>query len=94
MPLPLPWVLEGTGEIGHGAEVEFAGHHFIGQGRAAGEVLPLHIVFGVLVGAFMGQVFVQQAQFANQQTASGAVDCGVLGTDGYADGFGRGRQSE
>ncbi|MNZ73052.1 hypothetical protein D3C78_914530 [compost metagenome] len=51
--------VERAGEVGHGAEVEFAGHHFVGQGCAAGEVFPLHLVLGVLVGAIVGQVFVQ-----------------------------------
>ena len=86
--------VERTGEIGHGAEVEFAGNHLVGQGRAAGEVFPLHVVLRVLVLPVVGQVFVEQAQFADQQTASGAVDRGVLGADGNADGLGRGRQGE
>jgi hypothetical protein len=41
-----------------------------------------------------GQVFVEQAQLADQQAAGGAVDGGVLGADGDADGFGAGRQGE
>ncbi|MNN29421.1 hypothetical protein D3C81_1430210 [compost metagenome] len=86
--------VERTWEIGHGAEVEFAGDHLVGQRRAAGEVLPLHVVLRVLVGAVVGQIFVEQTEFTNQQTASGAIDGGVLGADGDADGFGRGRQSE
>ncbi|MNC38084.1 hypothetical protein D3C75_866740 [compost metagenome] len=53
------YAVERAGEVGHGAEVEFAGHHFVGQGCAAGEVFPLHLVLGVLVGAIVGQVFVQ-----------------------------------
>ncbi|MNN74490.1 hypothetical protein D3C81_1906970 [compost metagenome] len=86
--------VERTGEIGHGAEVEFAGDHLVGQRCAAGEVFPLHVILGVFVGAVVGQVFVQQAELANQQSAGGAVDGGVLGADGNADGFGRGRQGE
>ncbi|MNN74491.1 hypothetical protein D3C81_1906980 [compost metagenome] len=86
--------VERTGEIGHGAEVELAGDHLVGQRRATGEVLPLDVVLGVFVLAVVGQVFVQQAELANQQAAGGAVDGGVLGADGNADGFGRGRQGE
>ncbi len=40
--------VERTGEIGHGAEVELAGDHLVGQRRAAGEVFPLHLVLGRL----------------------------------------------
>jgi hypothetical protein len=36
--------VEGAGEVGHGAEVELAGDHLVGQRRAGGEVLPLDVV--------------------------------------------------
>ncbi|MCY1416958.1 hypothetical protein D9M71_324750 [compost metagenome] len=84
--------IERTGEVGHGAEIQLAGNHFIGQRRAAGEVLPLDVVLGILVRAILGQVFLQQAQLTDHQAAGGAVDGGVLGTDGNADRLGLGRQ--
>ncbi|MNN44042.1 hypothetical protein D3C81_1583120 [compost metagenome] len=82
--------IERAREVGHGAEVELAGDHFVGQWRSAGEVLPLDLILGILVPAVMRQVLLQQAKFANQQAAGGAVDGGVLGTDGDTDGFGTG----
>ncbi|MNO84828.1 hypothetical protein D3C76_761810 [compost metagenome] len=85
--------IERAGEIGHGAEVELAGNHFVGQRRAAGEVLPFDLVLRILVLAVVRQVLLQQAQLADQQAAGGAVDGGVLGADGDADGFGAGVQA-
>src|SRR5476651_1780302 len=46
-----------------------------------------NFIVGVFVLAIVGQVFIQQAKLADQQTASGAIDRGVLGADGNADGF-------
>ena len=86
--------VERAGEIGHGAEVEFARDHLVGQRRAAGEVFPLNVVAGVFVYAVVGQVFFEQTEFTDQQPTGGAVDGGVLGADGNADGLGRGRQGE
>ena len=66
--------VEGAGKVGHGAEVELAGDHLVGQRCATGEVLPLHPVVRILVAAVARQVFLQQAQLADQQPAGGAVD--------------------
>ncbi|MCY1431243.1 hypothetical protein D9M71_472060 [compost metagenome] len=82
--------VERAGEVGHGAEVQLAGDHLVGQRRAAGEVLPLDLVFRVLVLAVVRQVLVEQTELADQQAAGGAVDGGVLGADGDADGLGLG----
>ncbi|SST13435.1 Uncharacterised protein [Acinetobacter baumannii] len=84
--------VEGAGKVGHGAEVELAGDHLVGQRCATGEVLPLHPVVRILVAAVARQVFLQQAQLADQQPAGGAVDGGVLSADGHADGFRLGTQ--
>ena len=74
-------------KIGHGAEIELAGHHFVGQRRAAREVLPLNIVGRVFVFPIMWKIFFQQLQFANQEASGRAVDRRVLGADGDADRF-------
>jgi len=88
------YAVEGTGEVGHCAKVQFAGDHFIGQRRATGEVFPLHVVGRVLVLAVVRQVFVQQPQLADQQAARGTVDGGVLGADGHPDRLCLGRQAQ
>ncbi len=85
--------VERPGEVGHCPEVEFPSDHFIGQWRTAGEVLPLHLILGILVFAVMRQVLLQQAKLAYQQATSGAVDGGVLCANGDADGFGAGIQA-
>ncbi len=63
--------IERTGEVGHGAEVQLAGDHFIGQRRATGEVLPLDVVGGVFVLAVVWQVLFQQAQFVHHLEGGG-----------------------
>ena len=74
-------------KVGHGAEIELAGHHLVGQRRAGREVAPLDVIGRILVLAIMRQIFVEQIQLPDQEPAGRAIDGGVLRTDRNADGF-------
>ncbi|MBR1268673.1 hypothetical protein JQ629_14235 [Bradyrhizobium sp. AUGA SZCCT0222] len=75
-------------KIRHGAEIELAGHHLVGERRAAGEVLPLDVVGDILVFAVPGQELLQQLQLADQKPAGCAIDRRVLRPDRNTNGFG------